>query len=107
MKKQFVIMIGIMMSLGCSTASSSLLQAPKQTAVSNISSIPIFSPALLTPTLPSTSLPVPTSTPVSYNGPVKIFGYIKDESGKPIKANIAFDAFGLGDQGFVTTDSNG
>jgi len=43
-----------------------------------------------------------------YEGPVKIYGYVKDENGKPIQdMSIAFDAFESGDQGNVKTDSSG
>ncbi|HTX90278.1 MAG TPA: endo-1,4-beta-xylanase [Anaerolineales bacterium] len=38
---------------------------------------------------------------------MKISGRVTDDAGNPLVTNVAFDAFGLGDQGFVTTDSSG
>jgi endo-1,4-beta-xylanase len=100
------------------------IQADSQTAPALVS---MATPVLLTvtstpaPTItpfPSTDTPAPpiatsaavltfTPTPIPYTGPVKIFGHVADEKGHPLVTNVAFDAFGLGDQGFVTTDASG
>jgi hypothetical protein len=67
-------------------------------------------PALPTVTVPSVTItpassPTPTLNP--YTGPVKIYGHVTDENGNPLVTNVVFDAFSLGDQGFVTTDPSG
>lgn len=58
-------------------------------------------------TATSTLAPIPTATLNPYTGPVKISGHVTDENGNPLVTNVVFDAFNLGDQGFVTTDSSG
>jgi hypothetical protein len=57
----------------------------------------------------ATSTVAPTDTPTlnPYTGPVKIFGHVTDENGKPLVTNVAFDTFGLGDLGFVATSPTG
>jgi endo-1,4-beta-xylanase len=81
---------------------------PQATLAPSPASTRTLAPA---PTLetPATSTLAPTYTPTlnPYTGPVKIFGHVTDENGKPLVTNVAFDAFGLGDQGFVATSSSG
>ncbi|MBU4350251.1 hypothetical protein KJ599_08020 [bacterium] len=54
-------------------------------------------------------LPFSTRTPtlIPYEGPVNIYGYAKDVSGNPLEIIVAFEGFGVGDQGYVKTGSNG
>ncbi|MDO9555123.1 MAG: hypothetical protein Q7J40_00880, partial [Atribacterota bacterium] len=55
-------------------------------------------------------LPFSTRTPtlIPYEGPVKIYGYVSDQRGKSVEdMPVAFNAFGLGDQGWIKTDANG
>jgi len=78
---------------------------------------PLEKESVSTPTVKKVTTPQPTQTPIlsptptptliPHEGPVKIFGYVKDENGNPVKITIAIDAFGLGDQGWVKTDENG
>lgn len=49
----------------------------------------------------------PTATLIPYFGTVKIYGHVVDEQGNPLVTNIGVEAFGLGDQGFVASDSSG
>ncbi len=68
------------------------------------------SPSTATPALPtatSTLAASPTATLNPYQGPVKISGRVTDDNGNPLVTNVVFDAFNLGDQGFVTTDASG
>ncbi len=67
------------------------------------------------PVLPSVNVPPVTATPASsptptlnpYSGPVKIYGHVTDENGNPLVTNVVFDAFNVGDQGYVITDPSG
>ena len=59
------------------------------------------------PTNTLTIKPTTTPTPLPYDGPVKIFGHVVDEVGDPVEIPVALDAFGIGDQGWVMSDSNG
>jgi len=81
-----------------------------QSSADQVTSTPIVSPTATNTLLPSSTFtPLPTFTPTlnPYTGPVKIYGHVTDERGNPLVTNVAFDAFGLWDQGFVTTDSSG
>lgn len=80
-----------------------------QSPVEQTGSVAAAATTTLTPTFTFTPFPTNSPTPTldPYTGPVRIYGHVTDESGSPLETNIAFDAFGLGDQGFVTTDSSG
>jgi protocatechuate 3,4-dioxygenase beta subunit len=97
-----VLLAGIL--AGCNSPQSpteqiaTTTQEISSTAASALGPIPTFTPF-------PTNSPTPTLNP--YTGPVKIHGHVMDENGNPLVTNVAFDAFGSGDQGFVTTDSSG
>jgi hypothetical protein len=83
-----------------------------QAPIEQTTSVPVASSTATNTLIPtSTFTPFPTNSPTPtlnpYTGPVKIYGHVTDESGNPLETNVAFDAFSLGDQGFVTTDSSG
>ena len=82
-------------------------QAPSPTLTQTQPTSPSDTSTSLPPT--TTFAPSSTFTPTlnPYNGPVTISGHVTDASGKPVDMIVAFDAFGLGDQGNLETDSQG
>jgi len=101
--------VAILVSIvaGCGVLQSSTEQVTS-TPVASLTATNTFLPSsTLTFTPLSTFTPTFTPTLNPYTGPVKIYGQVTDERGNPIETNVAFDAFGLWDQGFVTTDSSG
>jgi protocatechuate 3,4-dioxygenase beta subunit len=83
-------------------------QTLTQPASATATSAEMTPPATLTasPTESPTSTFTPTLDP--YDGPVSLSGHVTDASGKPVKGMfVAFDAFGLGDQGGLVTDAQG
>lgn len=85
----------------CSSAVSPVASSTPSQASSPIATTPVI------PTSTFTLAPTFTPTLNPYNGPVKVYGYVKDVSGKPVGINVAFQGFDIGDQGFVTADANG
>jgi hypothetical protein len=98
----------LLIFIGACAGSKAPLPTVSPTRLASLTaSIPTAANLTFTPS--PTFFPSSTHTPTlnPYEGPVTISGHVSDENGNPLVTNVAFDAFGLGDQGFVTTDSSG